>query len=128
MVKLKLIKILYLSNFSFEQTHIEGARNIARAARECGVEKLIHFSALNASPNPQTIYIKSGSRFLKTKVTHSQVFFKQENPLYLIQTKSMKVKWLLKKNFQMLLLYVQQLFMVKTTNFYLFIHTDKEDL
>ena len=44
-----------------------GARAIARAARESGVKKLIHFSTLNASDAPQSIYMKHGSQFLKSK-------------------------------------------------------------
>lgn len=55
-------------NFKYNDVHVESARLIARLARENGVERLIHFSSLNASPNPQQIYIKGGSRFLKTKV------------------------------------------------------------
>ena len=46
---------------------MDGARNIARAAKECGVEKLIHFSSLNASDSPQPIYMKTGSAFLRSK-------------------------------------------------------------
>ncbi|XP_055338270.1 NADH dehydrogenase [ubiquinone] 1 alpha subcomplex subunit 9, mitochondrial-like [Paramacrobiotus metropolitanus] len=54
-------------NFTFEQVHVEGARRIARAAKEAGVERLIHFSALNASENPTPILMKKGSEFLKSK-------------------------------------------------------------
>ncbi|GAB1601726.1 NADH dehydrogenase [ubiquinone] 1 alpha subcomplex subunit 9, mitochondrial-like [Argonauta hians] len=54
-------------NFSFNDVHVDGARRIARLARECGVERLIHVSSLNASPDPQKIYMKSGSEFLKSK-------------------------------------------------------------
>jgi NADH dehydrogenase (ubiquinone) 1 alpha subcomplex subunit 9 len=53
-------------NFSFEDVHVNGARMIARLARECRVERLIHFSALNASPDPQKIYFKP-SQFLVAK-------------------------------------------------------------
>ena len=56
------------SNFKFEDVNIDAARRIAKISRECGVEKLIHFSALNASPNPQSIYMKKGSKYLRTKV------------------------------------------------------------
>lgn len=52
-------------NFSFNDVNVEGPRLIAKIARECGVEKLIHFSSLNASPQPQKIFQES--RFLKTK-------------------------------------------------------------
>lgn len=40
-------------NFSLEKIHIEGARKIAKFARELGVKKLIHVSAMGASPNPR---------------------------------------------------------------------------
>ena len=54
-------------NFSYDDVHVDAARLIARTAYECRVEKLIHFSALNASLKPQKIYFKP-SRFLITKV------------------------------------------------------------
>src|SRR5699024_4722717 len=54
-------------NFDFESVHVEGARTIARIARESGVKRLIHVSALNSSPNPEAHYIKGGSGFLKSK-------------------------------------------------------------
>lgn len=54
-------------NWSFEKVHVEGPRNIARIARECGVKTLVHFSAMNASPDPQKVFLKDGSGFLKSK-------------------------------------------------------------
>lgn len=54
-------------NFDFDAVHVKGARRIARLARESGVEKLIHFSSLNVSPNPQVIWDKKGSKFLRSK-------------------------------------------------------------
>jgi len=54
-------------NFKFDDVHVVGAERVARIAKECGVEKLIHFSAMNASPNPPPITIKGGSKFLKSK-------------------------------------------------------------
>jgi len=52
-------------NFSFEDVHINGPARIARIAKECGVEKLIHVSHLNATKDPQQIF--SESQFLKCK-------------------------------------------------------------
>lgn len=53
-------------NFSYNDVNVVGARNIARACKEFNVSKFIHFSALNASLNPQQIYFKP-SEFLRTK-------------------------------------------------------------
>lgn len=54
-------------NYSFEETHIEGARRIARIAKEMGVQRFIHMSALNASRDtPPTLFNKP-SQFLRTK-------------------------------------------------------------
>eukprot|EP01137_Pigoraptor_chileana_P012781 Opistho-2@365 len=47
-------------HFTLNQVHVDGARAIARACRNAGVERLIHISALGAS-------IASPSRFLRTK-------------------------------------------------------------
>ena len=55
-------------NFSYDDVHVKVARSIARLARECGVQRLIHFSALNASPNPPAIIVRKPSRFLQSKV------------------------------------------------------------
>lgn len=55
-------------NFSYEDVNVVGARNIARIAKECGVERFIHFSALNAAnPQDHRVILKTGSRFLSTK-------------------------------------------------------------
>ncbi|XP_063710105.1 NADH dehydrogenase [ubiquinone] 1 alpha subcomplex subunit 9, mitochondrial [Culicoides brevitarsis] len=54
-------------NFKFEDVHVDGARRLARISREMGVERFIHVSALNASPHPQEIFMKGGSKFLKSK-------------------------------------------------------------
>jgi len=48
-------------NFSFGDVHVEGARVVAEACAQCGVEQLIHFSALQADP-------ESPSKFLQSKV------------------------------------------------------------
>lgn len=74
------------SNFKYEDVHIEGAKRLAKISRESGVERFIHFSALNASPNPQRIVSSSGSKFLKTKV---KSYYNESNhlndfPLFLL--------------------------------------------
>ena len=53
--------IIFSRNFSFNDAHCEGARVIAQAAREAGVKRLIHVSALNANE-------ESPSKFLQSKV------------------------------------------------------------
>jgi uncharacterized protein YbjT (DUF2867 family) len=45
---------------SFKALHVEGPRTIARAAREAGVSRLVHVSAIGADP-------KSASRYARTK-------------------------------------------------------------
>lgn len=66
-------------NYDFDAVHVKGARQIARLARESGVEKLIHFSSLNASPKPQPIWNKQGSKFLRSKYA-GEVAVREEFP------------------------------------------------
>lgn len=40
-------------NFKYDDVNVEGARRLARLAKEAGVERFIHVSALNASLNPE---------------------------------------------------------------------------
>lgn len=47
-------------NYSFEEVHVDIAERIARVSKECGVERLLHFSALGASS-------EAPSRRLRTK-------------------------------------------------------------
>lgn len=49
-------------NFSFDDVHATGAQVIAKAAKEAGVKRLIHVSALNANED-------SPSKFLQSKVS-----------------------------------------------------------
>lgn len=58
---------IFFRNFSYYDVNVDGPRRLARISKECGVEKFIHFSALNASPNPQKIFLKP-SQFLISKV------------------------------------------------------------
>ncbi|MGH0130899.1 UNVERIFIED_CONTAM: hypothetical protein FKN15_059620 [Acipenser sinensis] len=50
------------SNYRFEDTHVNIPKEIARAAKEAGIEKFIHMSHLNAD-------IRSSSKYLRTKVS-----------------------------------------------------------
>ena len=62
------ITTIIFSNFTFDDAHCEGARVIAQAAREAGVKRLIHVSALKASE-------ESPSKFLQSKVFNKWNFF-----------------------------------------------------
>jgi NADH dehydrogenase (ubiquinone) 1 alpha subcomplex subunit 9 len=66
-------------NFPFKEVHVEGPRRLARIAREAGVEKFIHFSALNASPNPEPLVYEKGSDFLRSKF-HGELAVRDEFP------------------------------------------------
>lgn len=66
-------------NFPFEEVHVNGARRLARIARECGVEKFIHVSALNANPHPEPLIYAAGSKFLQSKY-HGENAVRDEFP------------------------------------------------
>lgn len=72
-------KLQETKNFSFDELHVEGARRMARVARQVGVKKFIHFSSLNASPNPPSVLLKGGSRFLKSKY-YGELAVREEFP------------------------------------------------
>ena len=44
-----------------------GPQAIARIAKECGVERLIHVSSLNANEDPEPLMLKEGSGYLSAK-------------------------------------------------------------
>ena len=48
-----------IRNFSFDECHCDGARTIARAAKQAGVQRLIHVSALNASEDSPSLFLQS---------------------------------------------------------------------
>lgn len=54
-------------NFKYDDVHVTGARNIARIAKEAGVKKFIHVSALNAAEYPEPHVLPQGSKFLRSK-------------------------------------------------------------
>jgi len=66
-------------NFPFQEVHVEGARRLARIAREAGVEKFIHVSALNATPDPEPLIYKEGSDWLRSKF-HGEQAVRDEFP------------------------------------------------
>jgi hypothetical protein len=57
---------LFLYIFT-SKIHFIGPRTIARIAKECGVERMIHVSALNATEKPEPLMLKEGSKFLSAK-------------------------------------------------------------
>ncbi|KAI9009125.1 hypothetical protein DFJ74DRAFT_686995 [Hyaloraphidium curvatum] len=46
-------------SFTFHDTHIAGAQKIAKLAKENGVTKFIHVSALNARPDSKSLFLRS---------------------------------------------------------------------
>jgi len=55
-----LVGILFESGKQkFDAVHRDGAENIAKAAKNAGVQKLVHLSALGASENAQSLYARS---------------------------------------------------------------------
>lgn len=54
-------------SFKFNDVHVDGARRLARLAKEAGVERFIHVSALNAAEHPEPVIVKGGSKFLASK-------------------------------------------------------------
>lgn len=50
-----------------KETNVDGAAAIAKVSRLANVKKLIHVSALNASPNPVPVTSKKGVEFFRTK-------------------------------------------------------------
>ncbi|VDI17855.1 NADH dehydrogenase (ubiquinone) 1 alpha subcomplex subunit 9 [Mytilus galloprovincialis] len=66
-------------NFNYDDVHNVTARKIAKYSKEAGVKKLLHFSSLNASPNPPECLKKGGSDFLKSKYA-GEVAVREEFP------------------------------------------------
>lgn len=62
-----MLKVLLHVYVNFVNVIFVGPRTIARIAKECGVERLIHVSALNATENPKPLMLKEGSKYLSAK-------------------------------------------------------------
>jgi NADH dehydrogenase (ubiquinone) 1 alpha subcomplex subunit 9 len=57
-------------NFSFDAVHVDGAARIARIARECGVEKLVHVSSLNISEHPEVQHYPLNIKFHSLQIIY----------------------------------------------------------
>ena len=57
-------------NYPYESVHIDAARNLARYAKEAGVPRFIHMSALNASTRSELKFLSSKVRLLACLLDH----------------------------------------------------------
>lgn len=64
-------------NFKFKDVHVDGARRLARLAKEAGVERFIHVSALNCAEHPTSYILKGGSKFLSSKYQGEQAVLEE---------------------------------------------------
>lgn len=62
-------------NFSFDDVHFEGARRLARLAKQAGVSRFIHMSALNASVEPNTVSKTIILISILTKLSYIDLYF-----------------------------------------------------
>lgn len=49
-------------NFSYEDVHVTGPSLLAKAAKEAGVQRFVNISALNASENSSSAFLRSKAR------------------------------------------------------------------
>ncbi|XP_021184702.2 NADH dehydrogenase [ubiquinone] 1 alpha subcomplex subunit 9, mitochondrial [Helicoverpa armigera] len=54
-------------NFKYKDVHVDGPRRLARISREMGVDRFIHVSYLNASPNPKPLVLMKPSKYKISK-------------------------------------------------------------
>jgi len=54
-------------NFKFDEVHVYGPARIARIARKCGVERLIHLSYLNSAEDPRPLVMSGPSKWKMSK-------------------------------------------------------------
>lgn len=54
-------------NYKFKDVNVTVPAKLARIAKEMGVSRFIHISSINASDNPQSLFMPGGSPWLKTK-------------------------------------------------------------
>ncbi|HEX2804244.1 MAG TPA: complex I NDUFA9 subunit family protein [Sphingomicrobium sp.] len=51
-----VINLVGVLKGAFHATHVEGAKNVAEAARDAGAESLVHISAIGADPESESAY------------------------------------------------------------------------
>lgn len=51
-----VINLVGVLNGPFDAVHVDGARNVAEATRECGAHALVHISAIGADPKSEADY------------------------------------------------------------------------
>ncbi|XP_012287273.1 NADH dehydrogenase [ubiquinone] 1 alpha subcomplex subunit 9, mitochondrial isoform X2 [Orussus abietinus] len=64
-------------NFKFNDVNVEGPARLARLAKQSGVERFIHVSCLNVTANEPPKFLKTGSRFLKSKLAGEEAVKKE---------------------------------------------------
>ncbi len=70
-IVINLVGILFeKGNQTFESIHVEGAKRIAKAARDQGVERLLHMSALGADLTSRSVYAKTKAEGEKAVKKH----------------------------------------------------------
>lgn len=86
-----LVGILYeLGRQTFETTQLEGARNVAEAVAEEGLDRLIHFSAIGADPDSKADYAETKGKaevaareaFADTTILRPSVVFGAEDEFF----------------------------------------------
>ena len=51
-----VINLVGVFGGAIRKAHVDGARNVAEAARDCGAQSLVHISAIGADPDAQSVY------------------------------------------------------------------------
>ena len=54
-----VINLVGVLKGKFQAFHVEGAHNVAEAAREVGAESLVHVSAIGSDPNAEAVYART---------------------------------------------------------------------
>ena len=68
--------------YDYYDVHVSAARNIAKCAKEMGVERLIHFSDLNATPAPPRYITRQHAELLMNLVEYQRFLKNNEGADY----------------------------------------------